>query len=210
MSEEKKNTPEPEANAAEPGSHVDAGQSDAAGTSGAEGLEGASLEEQLAATRLERDESRDRFLRAQAELENYRRRMQRELAEERRYAALPIVRDLLPVIDNFQRALDAARNSDRAADLIEGLEMVIRQLEETLIRHGTTPIAAHGEPFDPNLHEAVQQIPSADQPPMTVLQELERGYLLHDRVVRPSKVIVATALPAPDDNNSTADESSSP
>jgi molecular chaperone GrpE len=203
MVDERKNRTEREAENNQPETDVDAGQTEEA----AESLESASLEEQLAATRHERDESRDRFLRAQAELENYRRRTQRELAEERRYAALPIVRDLLPVIDNFQRALDAARNSERAADLIEGLEMVIRQLEETLSRHGTTPIAADGEPFDPNLHEAVQQRPSADRPPMTVLQELERGYVLHDRVVRPSKVIVSTAPPAAAENTESGDSS---
>ena len=169
------------------------------------GPEVRTLEEQLAATRGERDENNDRFLRAQAELENYKRRTQRELAEERRYAALPIVRDLLPVIDNFQRALDAARNSEQASDLVEGLDMVIRQLGETLSRHGMTPIAALGEPFDPNLHEAVQQMPSEDHPPMTVLQELERGYTLHDRVVRPSKVIVSTA-PAAASEETTAAE----
>lgn len=181
-------------NPAEPESHISPQETDSGPD--AESSASASLEEQLAATRLERDESRDQFLRAQAELENYRRRTQRELAEERRYAALPIVRDLLPVIDNFQRALDAARNSEQAADLVEGLDLVIRQLAETLSRHGAAPIAADGEPFDPNLHEAVQQMPSADQPPMTVLQELERGYVLHDRVVRPSRVIVSTAPPA--------------
>lgn len=181
-------------NPAEPESDISPQETDSGPD--AESSASASLEEQLAATRLERDESRDQFLRAQAELENYRRRTQRELAEERRYAALPIVRDLLPVIDNFQRALDAARNSEQAADLVEGLDLVIRQLAETLSRHGAAPIAADGEPFDPNLHEAVQQMPSADQPPMTVLQELERGYVLHDRVVRPSRVIVSTAPPA--------------
>ena len=191
MSEEQNNSIESESGAPEPAPAEPAGN--------------ASLEEQLAATRGERDENNDRFLRAQAELENYKRRTQRELAEERRYAALPIVRDLLPVIDNFQRALDAARNSEQASDLVEGLDMVIRQLGETLSRHGMTPIAALGEPFDPNLHEAVQQMPSEDQPPMTVLQELERGYTLHDRVVRPSKVIVSTA-PAAASEQTTAAE----
>lgn len=206
MSEQQNNNAGPESDATErSGQQADAASS----ANGAPPEEGgsASLEEQLAATRLERDENRDRYLRAQAELENFKRRTQRELSEERRYAALPIVRDVLPVIDNFQRALEAARNTSQVADLIAGLEMVIQQLEETLRRYGTTPIAAHGEPFDPNVHEAVQQLPSAEHPPMTVLQEVERGYTLHDRVVRPSKVIVSTAPPAESEEKTTDSES---
>ena len=198
MSEEQNNSSEPESDA--PGTVP---QADA---NAATDAAGGSLEEQLEATRVERDENNDRFLRAQAELENYKRRAQRELAEQQLYAALPVVRDLLPVIDNFQRALDAARNSEQAADLVEGLDMVIRQLGDTLSRHGTTPISAVGEPFDPNLHEAVQQMPSLDHPPMTVLQELERGYVLHERVVRPTKVIVSTA-PATAEEQTPADQS---
>jgi molecular chaperone GrpE len=207
MSEQQNNSVEPESDATkasgrQPNQSAATGESS---TSGAPPEEGgsASLEEQLAATRIERDENRDRFLRAQAELENYKRRTQRELSEERRYAALPIVRDVLPAIDNFQRALDAARNTNQVADLIQGLEMVIQQLEETLRRYGTTPIAADGEPFDPNVHEAVQQVPSAEHPPLTVLQEVERGYTLHDRVVRPSKVIVSAPPPAESEENTT-------
>jgi molecular chaperone GrpE len=199
MSEAQNNSIDPESDAF--GAADPRADADAAGEAS-----GGSLEEQLEATRTERDENNDRFLRAQAELENYKRRTQRELAEQRLYAALPVVRDLLPVIDNFQRALDAARNSEQAADLVEGLELVIRQLGETLSRHGTTPISAVGQPFDPNLHEAVQQIPDPDHPPMTVLRELERGYVLHDRVVRPTKVIVSTA-PVMADGQTPADQS---
>ena len=154
-----------------------------------------SLDAQLQALAEERDAARDRFLRSQAELENYRKRVQREREEERRYAALPLLRDLLPGMDNLQRALDAARHTDDLAAMLQGVEMVALQFEEILKRHGAEPITAVGEPFDPNRHEALQQMPSADHPPMTIIDEIERGYRLHDRVIRPSKVIVSVAPP---------------
>lgn len=152
-----------------------------------------SLEDQLQKLSDELNAARDQLLRSQADLENYRKRVQRERDEERRYAVLPLVRDLLPGLDNLQRALDAARHTDDLAAMIQGVEMIEAQFHEVFARHGTTPIPAIGEPFDPNLHEAIQQIPSADHPPMTVIDEVERGYILHDRVVRPSKVIVSAA-----------------
>ncbi|QDU38789.1 heat shock protein GrpE [Maioricimonas rarisocia] len=165
--------------------------------------ESMSLEEQLQATRAERDENFNKFLRAQAELDNYRKRTQRDRDEERRFASLPVTRDLLPAMDNLQRAIDAAAQTQNVDELTSGVQMVLRQIEEVLSRFGVTPITAVGEPFDPNLHEAVQQIPTSDHPPMTVIQELERGYTLHDRVVRPSKVIVSAELPAAADQADT-------
>lgn len=149
------------------------------------------LEEQLRSALAERDANYERFLRAQAELENYRKRAQREGEEARRYAALPIVRDLLPVLDNLRRARDAAREAGQAPDLVEGIDLVCQQIEAVLARHGVTPIPAEGQTFDPHCHEAVQQVASDEHPPLSVLQELERGYRLHERVVRPSKVIVS-------------------
>lgn len=153
------------------------------------------LERQLADALAERDANHDRFLRSQAEFENYRKRAQREAGEERKFAPLPFVRDLLPVIDNLRRAADAARNVDQNSDLVQGIDLVLQQIEQTLASHGVTPIPAVGETFDPHLHEALTQMSSAEHPPMTILQELERGYKLHDRVVRPGKVIVSQAPP---------------
>ncbi|MBX3438147.1 MAG: nucleotide exchange factor GrpE [Planctomycetaceae bacterium] len=144
----------------------------------------------------ERDAALDRALRTQAEWENYRRRIQREREDERRFAALPFVRDLLPSLDNLQRALDAGRHTDDLSAMLQGVEMVASQIGDVLTRHGAEPIVAVGEPFDPNRHEAIQQMASADHPPMTVIDEVERGYTLHDRVVRPSKVIVSVAPPS--------------
>ncbi len=141
----------------------------------------------------ERDENFERFLRAQAEFDTARRRWRQELEEQRRYQSLPLVKDLLPSLDNLRRAVDAAEAGSTVESLRTGVEMVLRQIDEVLARHDTKPIAALGQPFDPNLHEAITQIPTADQPPMHVVIEAERGYQMHDRIVRPSKVGVAIA-----------------
>jgi molecular chaperone GrpE len=156
-----------------------------------------SFKEQLEAAAAERDANRDNWLRAQAELENFRRRVQREAEEMRQYQSLPLARDLLPALDNLHRALAAAETSQNISDLVEGLRMVAKQCDDALSKHGIKPIDAAGKPFDPNLHQAIQQLPSTEHPPMTVLNEVERGYLLKDRVVRPSVVIVSQS-PATD------------
>lgn len=184
-----------------------AGES-SAGSPASESAGSASLEEQLEATRAERDENFNKFLRAQADLDNYRKRTQRDRDEERRFANLPVARDLLPAMDNLQRAIDAAAQTQNVDELTSGVQMVLRQIEEVLGRYGITPVAAVGEPFDPNLHEAVQQVPTNEHPPMTVIQELERGYTLHDRVVRPSKVIVSAAMPDATDQTDAGTSSS--
>jgi len=143
----------------------------------------------------ERDELRDLLLRTRAEMENIRKRMNRERDEERRYATLPIARELLPAIDNLHRALTAGEQNKDADALLQGVEMVTRQLDDILARHDVKVIPALGELFNPNLHEALQQVPTSEHPPMTIIQEYERGFQLHDRVVRPSKVIVSSAPP---------------
>ncbi len=165
-----------------------------------------SLEEQLAAAKIERDSAGDQLLRTQAELDNYRKRVQKEIQDIRMYQGLPLARDILPGLDNLRRAIQAAQTSGNINELVQGVEMVAKQFEDTLGRHAAVPIVAVGEAFDPNLHEAIQQVPSAEQPPMTVLQEVERGYIMNDRVVRPSKVIVSSAPPeTAEDENRTVD-----
>lgn len=137
--------------------------------------------------------ARERALRAQAELDNYRKRMQRELEEERKFAQLPLIRDLLPVIDNVERAIEAAEKGGDVSGLLAGFRMVSQQLEETLGRHQCRRIPALNEPFDPNLHQAIAQQPSAEHPPHTVAAVAQAGYRLHDRVVRPAQVMVTVA-----------------
>ena len=157
-----------------------------------------SFEKQLQAALAERDSNLDKLSRAQAELENYRRRVQKELEEDRRYRALSVIRDLLPALDNLQRAIQAAENSNNVEELVQGVKMVAAQFDGILANHSAVPIEAVDQPFDPSRHEAIQQLASPEHAPMTVLQELERGYMLHERVVRPSKVIVSCAPPDED------------
>jgi len=152
-----------------------------------------SPEEQLAAITAERDENFERWRRAEAECENIRKRMRRELEDARKYEALALSRDILPALDNLRRAIDAAQQTHNLDQLSEGVEMVARQIQDALAKHHVVAISAVDKPFDSEQHEAVQQIPSAEHPPMTVVQELEQGYTLHDRLVRPSKVIVSRA-----------------
>ena len=153
--------------------------------------ENVSLADQLAAAQAERDDNYQKYVRALADMDTYRRRVMKEREEDRRFAPLPLVKDLLPNLDNLRRAIDAAKTANSIEDLSKGVDMVLKQVDETLAKHGASPITSVGQPFDPNLHEAVAQAPSANHPPMTVLQEFERGYVLHDRVIRPSKVLVS-------------------
>lgn len=149
----------------------------------------------LEAIQAERDQYLDKFQRVSAELENFRRRAQRESELSARYSSLPLIRDLLPALDNVTRTIQAAEQTGKIDDLIQGLQMIMAQFDQIFGNHSAKPIPAVGETFDPNMHEALQQVPTAEHPPMTIIQELERGYSMHDRVIRPSKVIVACALP---------------
>ncbi len=138
------------------------------------------------------EETRGRLLRAQADLENLRKRSRRELDEERRYANLPLLTELLPVMDNVGRAIQAAEKNTEASALLEGVRLVAQQLEGVLARYHCTRIAALEAPFDPHLHQAIMQQNSADHPPGTVLFVAQDGYQLHDRVLRPAQVIVSS------------------
>jgi molecular chaperone GrpE len=157
-----------------------------------------SLRAQLQSVEQKRDEYLYLAQRTRADFENYQKRMKRDLAEERRYAQVPLASDLLAVLDNLERATAAAQQAGEKGPLVQGVAMVHSQLLDSLRRHGVTPIEAQGQPFDPNHHQAVTQQPSKEHPPMTVLQVLEQGYLIHDRVLRPARVVVSTA-PEPTD-----------
>lgn len=165
-------------------------------TPGADGeaeAAGDTVSDDLAQLRADLAAAQDRALRTQADLENYRKRAQRELQDERRYAELALVRDLLPVVDNLQRAIDAAQGSTDAAGLLSGVRLVSEQLAAALQQHHCSPIpAAPGQPFDVNLHQAVSTQPSGEHPPGTITAVMQAGYQLHDRVIRPSMVSVAS------------------
>jgi molecular chaperone GrpE len=167
-----------------------------------------SLEEQLQAAISERDENHDRWLRGQAELDNFRKRTLKEMEQMRLFQAIPLIRDLLPQLDNLNRAISATAESSSFEDLAEGVKMVAKQFQETISKAGVVEIAAVGEPFDPNLHEAVQQFPSDEHPAMTIIQEVQKGYLLHDRVVRASQVIVSSGPATQTDEPATEEQSS--
>ncbi|HUQ71676.1 MAG TPA: nucleotide exchange factor GrpE [Planctomycetaceae bacterium] len=156
----------------------------------------AATPDELQAALAERDDFKEKWARSQADLQNYRKRMQREMEEDRKFAVVPLVKAMLPGLDNLQRALQAASASKSVDELVTGVEMVVKQLEAAFIAAGVQPIIAEGQPFDPNRHEAISQMPSADVPPMTVLNDVERGYVLNDRVIRPTKVIVSSTPPA--------------
>jgi len=128
-------------------------------------------------------------------MENFRRRTYREQEDARKFESLRLVRDILPGMDGLNRAIASAEQTGDLQTLMDGIRMVANQFKEVLKAHAAEPIDALGKPFDPNLHEALTQVPSADHEPMTVLQVVELGYRLHDRVVRPARVIVSCAPP---------------
>ena len=140
-------------------------------------------------------EKDDLLLRERAELENFKRRMQREKSESLRFASEPLLRDILPVIDNLERAVAHAKESDGSQALVEGVELVLRSLLDTIGRHGVSRVKAKGEVFDPSRHEAVAQVENTELAPNTVLDEHQSGYQLHDRLLRPAMVSVAKAPP---------------
>jgi molecular chaperone GrpE len=150
-----------------------------------------------------RDHNLDLAKRTQAEFENYQKRAQRDSAQALRYAQAPLAFDILGILDNLDRAVEAAQKAGETGPLVQGVAMVQSQVLDVFRRHGITRLEAKGEPFDPNLHQAVMQQPSKEVPPETVLQVLEHGYRIHDRVLRPARVIVSTA---PADTTSTKEE----
>ena len=132
-----------------------------------------------------------RVLMAQAEAENFRKRMRRDYEDQIKYAAMPLVVDILEVRDNLLRGLEAADNSTDSAGLKEGVAMVVKQLDDFLKKHAVCQIPAEGEVFDPNFHEAISQMPSEQEAGMVAHVALT-GFQMHDRVVRPSQVVVST------------------
>lgn len=146
--------------------------------------------DELLEVQRQRDEYREQLQRTRADFVNYQKRAKAQGDIDRVYAVVPLALDLIAVLDNFERAQEAARATG-ASSIVEGLEMVHKQLISTLAKHGITTIQALGQPFDPALHEAITQQPDAEHPEGTVVAELGKGYRLLDRVLRPSKVAVS-------------------
>ena len=139
----------------------------------------------------EKAEFEDLLRRRQAEFENFRRRMERERIDFAEYSGMEIVRVLLPIVDDFERALKAAPGS-RNDEFLKGIELIYRRLLETLTKQGLEPIHTQGQRFDPHLHEAVQRVESEDAEDGTILEEYQRGYKFKGKLLRPSMVQVAT------------------
>ena len=147
-------------------------------------------------------EFKDKLLRTLAEMENLRKRTEREVAEARIYGNAGFARDVLAVADNMQRALDAIEPELRAGDakvtsLIEGVELTERELLKVLEKHGVTKFSPQGEKFDPNVQQAMYEVPDSDVPPGHVAQVIQAGYMLGDRVLRPALVAVSKAAKTP-------------
>ena len=139
-----------------------------------------------------------RVLMAHADLENYRKRTRRDMQDQMKYASLPLMNGLLESVDNLQRAIESYEQEPNADGLAEGVVMVATQITKVLEDHGCKRIDAVGQPFDPNLHQALQMQASDEHPANTVMQDLRSGFQLHDRLIRPTQVFVSTG-PAKDE-----------
>jgi molecular chaperone GrpE len=136
---------------------------------------------------------KDQLLRKAAEFENYKKRVENDSSNIIRFANEDLIEKLLPVLDDFERSFEALKDArSESESFIKGVEMIYNKLKRVLDLQGIKPLEAVGKPFDPELHDALLQMPSADHPPHTVMQEVEKGYILNDRVIRHAKVIVST------------------
>src|SRR5688572_13839421 len=153
------------------------------------------LEAELAKARDEAKQAQDRWMRERADLENVKRRAAKEKADLAKFASEGVLRDLLPVVDNLERAI--AHAEDQSDPLLAGVKLVLKSLQDVLARYGITRVKARGARFDPAEHEAVAQVESAVHEPNAVVDEHQAGYRLHDRLLRPAMVTVAKA-PTPD------------
>ena len=137
------------------------------------------------------DAEKNAHLRSLADFQNFRRRKEEELKSASLTSNKEMITALLPVLDNFERALGAAEKNQSYDALIGGVKLTLRQIQDYLKKQGVTPIEAVGKEFDPALHDAVMRVEDSDQPENTVVEELQRGYILHDKVLRPAMVKVA-------------------
>ena len=174
-------TPQPE-----PGASVDSAQID------------------LETAKKEAKENYDRYLRVYADFENYKKRSARDVAEFRKYANESLLKEMLNVVDNLERAIDSSNtDSENNASIVAGIQMTLKEILSIFEKFQVTPINSPGTPFDPRYHQAFQQEASDEHPENTVVRELQKGYLLHDRLLRPAMVVVSKQKEAPeagDDN----------
>jgi molecular chaperone GrpE len=163
-----------------------------------------SLRVEVEAKAREAAEAQERYLRALADFDNFRRRVQREREEWRRQAQEELLREILPALDNFDRALAAGPAPGADGGFRAGVELIHRDFLKALERAGVRPFSAVGESFDPLRHEAVARVERTDVADGTVVDEMQRGYLFHERVLRPARVVVAVEPPRPGEPGETA------
>ncbi|MCX5494862.1 nucleotide exchange factor GrpE [Kaistia dalseonensis] len=181
-----------------PGSETPAEAQSAAAAGEAAG----GAEARIAALEAETTELKDRVLRTMAEMENLRRRTEREVADARQYAIAAFARDMLTAGDNLARTIEAVPEGARAGNealtaLIDGVEMTERDLQKSLEKHGVRKLDPVGQKFDPNLHQAIFEVPTEEKPAGTVMQVMQSGYVIGERVLRPAMVGVAKGAPKP-------------
>ena len=151
------------------------------------------MQSELEALKKEATESHDRYLRVLADFDNFRKRQREETARRADLAREELILKLLGVVDNFERALQAAEDNHSYESLVEGVSLTMRQVQDMLLAEGVEPIEAVGQEFDPEVHEAVASVESDDHPDNTVVDELQKGYTLNGKVLRPSRVRVSAS-----------------
>lgn len=149
------------------------------------------LEEDLKKNEEHIRELEDRLLRGRAELENLRKRLHKEMQEALKYAIEPFLKEFLPSIDNLERALDAAKSSHNVEALVEGVTLTLNEIRKVLAKHGIKEVESLGRSFDPRVHEALERLETDEVPNGHISREYQKGYLLHDRLIRPAKVAVS-------------------
>ncbi len=162
------------------------------------------LEGTLAKTQAELKDAKEQYVRLYAEFENFRKRAQKEKEENLRFGHERVIKELLPILDNLEKALEHAKTDADKESLVKGVELVLKQFMSALEAFGLKPVRSVGQPFDPHHHEAMGHEESEEHEPHTVVQEYRRGYKLHDRLIRPS--LVTVAKPPEEKNQKSSDE----
>lgn len=195
VKEDLQNTPESEERQDEVAAQEPQDTQDAAGGEGAaeavNEANNADVTAELEKLRAENEEFQQRLLRAQADFDNFRRRTVKEKEELGKYASAKLITELLPVIDNFERALNTTGDISDATSYVKGVEMIFRQLEGVLKAEGLTPMEAEGQPFNPEFHQAIMQVESEEHEEGIVVEVVQKGYMLKDKVLRPAMVKVS-------------------
>jgi molecular chaperone GrpE len=185
-----------ETGSAERGAADDIAETAADTAESTEDTAGADQEEDLSVDELraQLDEARDAVLRAAAEAQNARRRAEQDVDKARKFALERMAGDLLPVVDNLERAVQAAAEATDAAAIAEGVDLTLRSFTDVLTKNGIEALDPAGEPFDPQLHQAMTMVPNPDMEPNTVMDVMQKGYTLNGRLLRPAMVVVSKAV----------------